>query len=97
MHRRRDHGLAFATVVSPHGLGGKPQIAFWAVAAGVLLIALATLLMYRLMERIGPEFCGLPNYLVPVYAVLLGAAVLGERSSAGMCLPRFSSSSPASP
>jgi drug/metabolite transporter (DMT)-like permease len=72
-------GVAFATAVSPHGLYNKPQIAFWAVAGlGVLPTALATLLMYRLMERIGPSFVAYSNYLVPVYAVLLGAAVLGE-------------------
>ncbi|HUR43014.1 MAG TPA: DMT family transporter, partial [Aestuariivirga sp.] len=75
-------GLVFAALVSPHGLYGKPPIAFWAVAGlGVLPTALATLLMYRLMERIGPSFVAYSNYLVPVYAVLLGAAVLGERLS----------------
>ena len=75
-------GLAFAAITSPGGLSGKPQIAFWAVAGlGLLPTALATLLMYRLMERIGPSFVAYSNYLVPVYAVLLGAAVLGEKLS----------------
>ncbi len=75
-------GLAFAIVVNPHGLINKPQIAFWAVAGlGLLPTAFATLLMYRLMARIGPSFVAYSNYLVPVYAVLLGAAVLGEQLS----------------
>jgi len=73
-------GLAFALFVNADGLYGKPQIAFWAVAGlGLLSTALATLLMYRLMERIGPSFVAYSNYLVPVYAVLLGAAALGEQ------------------
>jgi drug/metabolite transporter (DMT)-like permease len=75
-------GLIFAAVVSPQGLAGKPPVAFWAVAGlGLLPTAFATLLMYRLMERIGPTFIAYSNYLVPVYAVLLGAAVLGEQLS----------------
>lgn len=75
-------GLVFAVAVNPHGLYGTPEIAFWAVIGlGLLPTALATLLMYRLMERIGPSFVAYSNYLVPVYAVLLGAAVLGEQLS----------------
>jgi drug/metabolite transporter (DMT)-like permease len=72
-------GLVFALIVSPSGLWGKPQIAYWAVAGlGILPTAIATLLMYRLMTRIGPTFVAYSNYLVPVYALLLGAAALGE-------------------
>jgi drug/metabolite transporter (DMT)-like permease len=58
---------------------GKPPVAYWAVAGlGILPTAIATLLMYRLMARIGPSFVAYSNYLVPVYALLLGAAALGE-------------------
>lgn len=75
-------GLAFAVYVSPHGLSGKPPIAFLAAAGlGVLPTALASLIMYRLLNRIGPSFVAYSNYLVPAYAVLLGAAVLGEQLS----------------
>ena len=75
-------GLSAAMLMSPHGLAGKPPAAFWAIIGlGLLPTALATLLMYRLMERIGPAFVAYSNYLVPVYAVLLGAAVLGESLS----------------
>jgi drug/metabolite transporter (DMT)-like permease len=72
-------GLAFALYVSPEGLGGKPQIAFLAVAVlGILPTAIASLIMYRLLNRMGPSFVAYSNYLVPAYAVLLGALLLGE-------------------
>ncbi len=72
-------GLVFALIVSPEGLMGKPPVAYWAVAGlGILPTAIATLLMYRLMARIGPSFVAYSNYLVPVYALLLGAVALGE-------------------
>lgn len=72
-------GLVFALIVSPEGLMGKPPVAYWSVAdLGILPTAIATLLMYRLMARIGPSFVAYSNYLVPVYALLLGAAALGE-------------------
>jgi drug/metabolite transporter (DMT)-like permease len=72
-------GLVFAVSVSPYGLADQPATAWWAILGlGILPTAFATLLMYRLMSRIGPSFVAYSNYLVPVYAVLLGAAVLGE-------------------
>jgi drug/metabolite transporter (DMT)-like permease len=37
--------------------------------------------MYRLLNRIGPSFVAYSNYLVPPYAVLLGALLLGEELS----------------
>ena len=75
-------GLAFAAGVSPAGLLGKPQLAYWAVIGlGLLPTAFATLLMYRLMNRMGPSFVAYSNYLVPVYAVLFGALTLGEELS----------------
>jgi len=73
-------GLAFAAAASPAGLASRPAIAFLAVAGlGVLPTALATLIMYRLLGRMGPSFVAYSNYLVPPYAVALGAIVLGER------------------
>ena len=73
-------GLAFALATSPAGLSGKPTIAFLAVAGlGILPTALATLIMYRLLGRMGPSFVAYSNYLVPLFAVLLGALALGER------------------
>ena len=75
-------GVVFASIVSPTGLTGKPQAVYWAVVGlGLLPTAFATLLMYRLMLRIGPSFVAYSNYLVPVYAVLFGALTLGETLS----------------
>jgi drug/metabolite transporter (DMT)-like permease len=75
-------GLVFALYVSPHGLTGKPLIAYVAaIVLGVLPTAIASLIMYRLLNRIGPSFVAYSNYLVPPYAVLLGALLLGEELS----------------
>lgn len=72
-------GLAFAVLTSPSGLDGPPMSAFVAVAGlGILPTAIATLLVYRLMNRTGPSFVSYSNYLVPVFAVSIGAAALGE-------------------
>lgn len=72
-------GLAFALVLNPSGLSGKPLAAFLAVAGlGILPTALASLVMYRLLNRIGPSFVAYSNYLVPPYAVMLGAFFLNE-------------------
>jgi drug/metabolite transporter (DMT)-like permease len=72
-------GLAFALVSDPTGLSGAPAVAIWAVVGlGLIPTALATLMMYNLIHRVGPSFVSYSNYLVPVYAVLLGAALLGE-------------------
>ena len=73
-------GIVFALVVSPHGLMDKPAIAYLAaIGLGVLPTALASLIMYRLLNRMGPSFVAYSNYLVPAYAVLLGALLLNER------------------
>lgn len=73
-------GVIFAVATSPAGLVGKPPIAFLAVAGlGVVPTALATLVMYRLLSRMGPSFVAYSNYLVPPFAVVLGAIILGER------------------
>jgi drug/metabolite transporter (DMT)-like permease len=75
-------GLAFAGLVSPAGLTGKPAAAYWAVAGlGIVPTALATLMTYRLMASTGPSFVSYANYLVPAFALLLGAAVFGETLS----------------
>lgn len=46
---------------------------------GVVCTALATLAYFRLVTRAGPGFLSLINYLIPVWASLLGMWVLGER------------------
>jgi drug/metabolite transporter (DMT)-like permease len=72
-------GLIAALAADPRGLSGIAIADYWSVIGlGLVPTALATLLVYRLMARTGPSFVSLSNYLVPVFAVLLGAAVLGE-------------------
>lgn len=72
-------GLAFAVTANPQGLADVPLSAYAAVAGlGLFPTAIATLLTYRLMIRTGPSFVAYSNYLVPVYAVILGAIVLNE-------------------
>lgn len=72
-------GLAFAALYRPGGLSGVPLSGFAAVVGlGLFPTAFATLLVYRLMARAGPSFVAYSNYLVPIFAVLLGAAVLNE-------------------
>ena len=76
-------GAAFATALAlahaPHGLSDQPASVWWAVIGlGILPTAIATLLMYRALERVGASFVSTSNYLVPVYAVVFGWLVLGE-------------------
>lgn len=72
-------GLAVAWWMAPLPDVSVPLSA-WAAVAGLGLIptALATLMTYRLMDRAGPSFISYANYLVPVWALALGAALLGE-------------------
>jgi len=48
-------------------------------ALGALSTALATVVFFHLVGRAGPTFMSLINYLIPVWAVVLGALVLDER------------------
>jgi drug/metabolite transporter (DMT)-like permease len=49
------------------------------VALGVLSTGVAYVLNYRLIQDEGPTAASMTNYLMPVVAVLLGIAVVGER------------------
>jgi drug/metabolite transporter (DMT)-like permease len=62
---------------------GIPQPANSLAIAGVGYLALfptavATILLTILVRRAGPPFLSLVNYQVPVWAVVIGATVLGE-------------------
>ncbi len=57
------------------GLG--PALA--ATALGMLGTALATLIFFKLIDSAGPAFLSLNNYLIPVWAVMIGAVFLDER------------------
>jgi len=58
-------------------IGLAPAISL--LALGALSTALATVVYFSLVARAGPTFLSLINYLIPVWAVVLGALALGER------------------
>jgi drug/metabolite transporter (DMT)-like permease len=73
-------GVVMAVVLSPGGLSGMPPAAWLAtLGLGLIPTAFASVVMYVLIERSGPTFTTLSNYLVPIFAVLLGAALFGEQ------------------
>jgi len=49
------------------------------LALGALSTGLATVVYFSLVARAGPTFLSLINYLIPVWAVVLGSLALGER------------------
>lgn len=77
--------LLAACVMVPVALAieGLPQAAnllSWGAVAylGLVPTALATLMLVFLIKREGPAFLALANYQVPIWAVVLGVAFLGE-------------------
>lgn len=69
------HGLS-ATVIPPSGLAVVALLFL-----GLLSTGLATVMYFRLIQGPGPTFMSLVNYLVPGWAVVAGAFVLGESLS----------------
>ena len=78
-------GYCAAITLPVEGLSGivhdpvTPVAAAALFALGALSTALATVVFFHLVRRAGPTFMSLINYLIPVWAVLLGALVLDER------------------
>jgi drug/metabolite transporter (DMT)-like permease len=72
--------LIFAVAKKPAGLADMTSAALLAtLGLGLFPTALATVIMYKAMERNGPSFVSFTNYLVPVFALLLGAVLFGEK------------------
>jgi drug/metabolite transporter (DMT)-like permease len=72
-------GTLFAFLWAPQGPGHQSFLVYLSVLGlGILPTGIATLLVYRLLPRCGVSFVTLSNYLVPVYALVLGALTLGE-------------------
>lgn len=69
--REGEAAVAHATI------GTGPALAL--LALGALSTGLATVVYFSLVARAGPTFLSLINYLIPVWAVVLGAVALGER------------------
>lgn len=90
--------LIVASFVSvPVALGGEVTVATpgFAATASVLILGLfstgfATLLYFRIIQGPGPTFLSLVNYLVPGWALVIGALILNETIAplayAGMAL-----------
>jgi drug/metabolite transporter (DMT)-like permease len=83
--------LAAGLMMAPIAFAGAPTailttpLPMLAVAAvlflGVVSTAIATVVYFELVSAAGPSFLSLINYLIPIWAVGLGIAVLGERPS----------------
>jgi len=69
--------LPFAIALWPHGAISAVQWAA-AIALGVLCTGLAYILYFRLIARVGPATTMTVTFLIPAFAMLWGALVLGE-------------------
>jgi len=63
----------------PASLNLTKESIFAVFILGVFGTALPTLLFYRLVASAGPTFYALINYMIPVWAVIIGALFLQER------------------
>jgi len=63
----------------PGIIAATPQALAALVLLGVFSTAIAAVVYFRLIERAGPAFVSQLNYLIPVWAVVLGAALFDER------------------
>lgn len=78
-------GVAFAALYAPDGLDRATPLAYLCLLGlGIVPTALATLLVYAIVRRAGASFVAYSNYLVPVYALGLGAVLLGETLAANV-------------
>ncbi|MCA0434540.1 MAG: DMT family transporter [Proteobacteria bacterium] len=68
-----------ALLQSPFDLHQKPAGTLLALfGLGLIPTGIATVLWFKAVERTSPTFTSMSNYLVPVYALLFGAFLLGE-------------------
>lgn len=78
-------GAVFASLYAPQGLASAAPLAYLCVVGlGILPTATATLLVYAIVRSAGVSFVAYSNYLVPVYALGLGAILLGETLNANV-------------
>jgi drug/metabolite transporter (DMT)-like permease len=78
-------GLIFAGLYAPHGLAATtPLAALCVIGLGILPTAIGTLLVYVIVRSAGASFVAYSNYLVPVFALGLGAVLLGEALTANV-------------
>jgi drug/metabolite transporter (DMT)-like permease len=73
-------GLALALLVDPVGMAGASSPSLAALGLiGLLTTALATVAYFKLIRLAGAGFASMINYLIPVFAVLVGWLFLDER------------------
>jgi drug/metabolite transporter (DMT)-like permease len=74
--------LAYAIFQNPHGLEALTfNSTFAIIGLGLFPTAISMVIVYYLMERIGPSAVSFTNYLVPIFALLLGAVAFNETLS----------------
>jgi drug/metabolite transporter (DMT)-like permease len=75
--------LPLAVITWPIDTPAMPVLspaALWAVAVlGLICTALGSVIYFTLVAAAGPTFLSMINYLIPLWAVLIGALFLGER------------------
>jgi len=64
---------------SPLNLSPQPQAIAALLTLALLTTALATVIFMKLVASAGPTFLSLTNYLVPLFAIVLGVIAVGER------------------
>jgi drug/metabolite transporter (DMT)-like permease len=75
--------LPLGLPAAPAELAAAPLGPLWALAAlTVVATAIATVVFLKLVVIAGPSFTSFINYLIPVWAVLMGMLFLGERPGA---------------
>jgi drug/metabolite transporter (DMT)-like permease len=73
-------GFALALAIDPAGMAGASSASLTALGLiGLLTTALATVAYFRLIRLAGAGFASMINYLIPVFAVLVGWLFLDER------------------
>jgi drug/metabolite transporter (DMT)-like permease len=67
--------------VRPEPALARATLGVWLSLAvlGLVSTGLATVAYYRVIQRAGPSFLSLINYLIPAWAVVLGAVAFGEQ------------------
>jgi len=86
--------LISAVIITPFALifespwSVSPSMAsLWAIALlGLFPTALANILFFKAVDEAGPGFVALSNYLMPLWAVLLGMILFGEQITLFMVL-----------
>jgi drug/metabolite transporter (DMT)-like permease len=79
--------LPIGGLAAPEQLASAPAVPFAAmIALAVVATAIATVVFLKLVVVAGPSFTSFINYLIPVWALVMGVAFLDERPAATVVL-----------